>query len=116
MIGAIVLVMRPTVSTVQWFQVIRRASDYAIARPSREVFYTVLTREEVARGKGFIDTAVYRAGDAIGAWTYGILAAIPAVSRLVPLAIVPLCLVWIVLSLVLGYAMKIHRGAATSET
>ena len=40
--GVVVLVLRPTVATVQWFQVARRAVDYAIARPSREVFYTVV--------------------------------------------------------------------------
>ena len=77
LVGAIVLALRPTVATVQWFQVVRRAVDYAIARPSREVFYTVVDRAELSRTKGLIDTAVYRAGDAAGAWAYGLLAALP---------------------------------------
>ena len=78
--GVIVLVRNPTVATVQWFQVVRRAVDYAIARPSREVFYTAVGRAELLRTKGLIDTAVYRAGDAAGAWAYGLLAASPAVA------------------------------------
>ena len=72
--------MRPTVATVQWFQVARRAVDYAIARPSREVFYTAVGRAELLGAKSLIDTAVYRAGDAAGAWTYGLLAAVPSLS------------------------------------
>ena len=104
--GSIVLALRPTVATVQWFQVARRAVDYAIARPSREVFYTVVGRAELSRTKRLIDTAVYRAGDAAGAWAYGLLAAIPGLSWAAPLAIVPLSLFWIVLSLGLGGALR----------
>jgi ATP:ADP antiporter, AAA family len=104
--GSIVLALQPTVATVQWFQVVRRALDYAIARPSREVFYTVVDRAELSRSKLLIDTAVYRAGDAAGAWTYGLLAAMPGLSWAAPLTIVPLSLLWIVLSLGLGRALR----------
>ena len=104
--GAIVLAMRPTVATVLWFQVARRSVDYAIARPSREVFYTVVDRAELSRAKLLIDTAVYRAGDAAGAWSFGLLAALPALAQAAPLAIIPLALVWIVLSLSLGRALR----------
>jgi AAA family ATP:ADP antiporter len=106
LLGAIVLAFQPTVLTVQWFQVIRRAVDYAIARPSREVLYTVVDRAALLRAKGWIDTAVYRAGDAAGAWAYGLLAALPGVSGAASLAVVPLSLGWIVLSLNLGRAMS----------
>ncbi len=106
LIGSIVLVLRPTVATVQWFQVGRRAVDYAIARPSREVFYTAVGRDELLRVKGLIDTTVYRAGDAAGAWAYGLLAALPGLSQAAPLAVVPLSVFWFVLSLGLGRAMR----------
>ena len=108
--GSIVLALRPTVATILWFQVARRSVDYAIARPSREVFYTVIDRAELSRAKLLIDTAVYRAGDAAGAWTYGLLTAIPGLSWAAPLAIVPLSLFWIVLSLVLGRALRSRLG------
>ena len=96
----------PSLATVQWFQVARRAVDYAIARPSREVFYTAVDRAELLRAKGLIDTAVYRAGDAAGAWAYGLLAASPAIASSAPLAVVPLSLLWIVLSLCLGRSLR----------
>jgi AAA family ATP:ADP antiporter len=111
--GAIVLALRPTIATVQWFQVARRAVDYAIARPSREVFYTVLGRSELTRTKGLIDTAIYRAGDAAGAWAYGLLVAIPRLSWAAPLGIVPLSILWIVVSLGLGRALsRLARSGA----
>jgi AAA family ATP:ADP antiporter len=110
--GAIVLALRPTVATVQWFQVARRAVDYAIARPSREVFYTVLGRAERTRTKGLIDTAIYRAGDAVGAWAYGLLVAIPGLSWAAPLGIVPLSIFWILVSLALGRALRRSESRA----
>ena len=106
-VGMIALSLRPTVATVQWFQVARRAMDYAVARPSREVFYTVVDPSRLLRAKGLIDTAVYRAGDAAGAWAYGFLTAAPATSGAGPaVAVVALSVVWIVLSVGLGAAMN----------
>jgi AAA family ATP:ADP antiporter len=113
--GAIVLALRPTVATVQWFQVARRAVDYAIARPSREVFYTVLGRAELSRTKGLIDTAIYRAGDAAGAWAYGLLVAIPRLAWAAPLGIIPLSIVWIIVSLGLGRALRRHLESGQAD-
>ena len=42
--------------------------SYAVERPAREVLYTVVTREERYKSKAFVDTVVYRAGDAGSAW------------------------------------------------
>src|SRR5262249_689452 len=92
--------------TVQWLQVARRAADYAIARPSREVFYTALGCAALSRSKGLIDTAVYRAGDAAGAWGYGLLAAIPGRAWAAPLGGVPRSLAWMGVSLGLGRALR----------
>jgi ATP:ADP antiporter, AAA family len=68
------LALLPAVSTLVVFQVLRRSGDYAIARPTREVLYTTVPREDRYKAKNFIDTVVYRAGDQIGAWTYALIA------------------------------------------
>ncbi len=104
--GVVFLDLRPGLATLQWFQVVRRSVDYAIARPAREVFCTALARDEMLRAKGLIDTAVYRAGDAAGAWLYGILAAMPGLGPAASLAIVPIAVAWFALSLALGRAMN----------
>jgi AAA family ATP:ADP antiporter len=58
----------PTFWVLAAFQALRRAASYAVDRPAREVLYTVVTREERYKSKAFIDTVVYRAGDAGSAW------------------------------------------------
>ena len=44
-----------------------RASNFALSKPARETLFTVLPRGEKYKAKGFVDTFVYRGGDAIGA-------------------------------------------------
>src|SRR5205807_7076645 len=72
-LGFGVLAFAPSLSTIAVFQVLRRAGDYAIARPTREVLFTVVPREDRYKTKGFIDTFVYRLGDQVGAWTVALL-------------------------------------------
>jgi ATP:ADP antiporter, AAA family len=69
--GAVALL--PALSSVVAFQLIRRAGNFAIARPTREVLFTVLPREDRYKAKSFIDTVVYRLGDQIGAWSFALL-------------------------------------------
>ena len=69
--GAVAIL--PTLAPVVGFQLIRRAGNFAIARPAREVLFTVLPREDRYKAKSFIDTAVYRLGDQIGAWSFALL-------------------------------------------
>jgi AAA family ATP:ADP antiporter len=74
--GFAALAAMPTISVLMTFQVIRRASEFAVARPAREVLFTVTQPADRYQAKNFIDTFVYRAGDQIGAWGYTLLAAI----------------------------------------
>ena len=52
------------------FQVARRAAAYALMRPSREILFTVLKREDKYKVKSVTDTLGYRTGDQLGAWSY----------------------------------------------
>ena len=63
----------PTIAAIVVLQVARRAGNFAIARPTREVLFTVLPREDKYKAKSFIDTVVYRLGDQVGAWSYAAL-------------------------------------------
>jgi AAA family ATP:ADP antiporter len=92
----------PTVAAVVVFQAVRRAGNFAVARPTREVLFTVLPREDRYKTKNFIDTFVYRLGDQIGAWSQAALGA--AGMGLVGMAwlAVPVSLVWLVNGMWLG--------------
>ncbi|HEV7801494.1 MAG TPA: MFS transporter, partial [Burkholderiales bacterium] len=98
--GALALV--PSVAALLIVQVVRRSSDYAIARPTREVLYTVVPREDRYKAKNFIDTVVYRAGDQVGAWAYVLLMSFGLGIAEVAIAGALLALAWLVNGLWLG--------------
>jgi AAA family ATP:ADP antiporter len=102
MIGFGALAFAPTLSAIAIFQVVRRASDYAIARPTREILFTVVPREDRYKAKSFIDTFVYRLGDQLGAWGVAGLRALGAGATELALVAIPIALLWLVNALWLG--------------
>ena len=58
-LGFVTLGLFPVLAVLVAFQVLRRAGNYAIARPAREMLFTVIGREEKYKSKNFIDTVVY---------------------------------------------------------
>jgi ATP:ADP antiporter, AAA family len=66
--------LAPSLLMVQGLQVVRRVSQYAIARPSREICFTVVPQAFRYQAKNVIDTVVYRLGDVSAAWLQGGLA------------------------------------------
>lgn len=94
MIGFGALALTPSLGAIAVFQVMRRAGDYAIARPTREVLFTVVPREDRYKTKGFIDTFVYRLGDQVGAWSVALLSGLGSgAAALVAIAIATLWLI-----------------------
>jgi AAA family ATP:ADP antiporter len=110
LLGFGALAALPAVSTLVVFQVLRRSSDYAIARPTREVLYTVLPREDRYKAKSFIDTVVYRGGDQIGAWTYALVAMTGFGSALMAAVAIALAALWLVNGLWLGRRQTLLAG------
>ena len=104
------LLIWPTLGTLMAFQVLRRGTDYAVSKPGREVLFTVLSREEKYKAKSFIDTFVYRGGDAINAQVYELVTAAGDPARRVALFSVPVTAAWIAVSLAL--ARRQHRLAS----
>ncbi|MEO5719766.1 MAG: MFS transporter [Chthoniobacterales bacterium] len=92
----------PVIGLLAAFQVLRRAGNFAVTRPAREVLFTVLRREDKYKAKSFIDTFVYRAGDQIGAWSYPLLTFLGLGLTGVSFVAAPLAAVWCVLSIWLG--------------
>src|SRR5216684_5517931 len=62
-IGFAALGFGPTLVVLVIFLTLRRATDYALARPARETLFTVVSREDKYKAKNLIDTLVYRGGD-----------------------------------------------------
>jgi AAA family ATP:ADP antiporter len=94
--------MAPTLGAIAVFQILRRAGDYAIARPTREVLFTVVPREDRYKAKGFIDTFVYRLGDQLGAWGVAGLRGLGATAAELALVAIPIAVLWLLNALWLG--------------
>ena len=101
-LGFAALAAVPGLSSIVPFQVLRRAGNFAITRPTREVLFTVLPREDRYKAKAFIDTVVYRLGDQIGAWSYAGLIALGADLRGISYAAIPVSALWLVNAIWLG--------------
>jgi ATP:ADP antiporter, AAA family len=102
LIGFGVLGTVPVLAVLVVFQVLRRAGNFAIQRPAREVLYTVLPRADKYKAKNFNDTFVYRLGDQLGAWSYTAIAWVGLGLSGLALTMVPLSAVWLLLALWLG--------------
>lgn len=102
----------PVFGVIAGAQALRRAASYAVAKPTREVLFSVLSREDKYKAKAAIDTFVYRTGDALGAVTsMGLKAVAPALAAVVWLG-VPITVVWA------GVALRLGRdhAARSDET
>jgi AAA family ATP:ADP antiporter len=101
-IGFLLLGISPMLSILIVVQVLRRAGNYAVMRPAREMLYVVLGKEEKYKAKNFIDTVVYRGGDAVSAWAYAGLKAAGISLNGIALIAVPLAGAWAWISFKLG--------------
>ncbi|MDP9253477.1 MAG: MFS transporter [Verrucomicrobiota bacterium] len=102
MIGFLGMGFVPVLSLLAVFQVLRRAGNFAVTRPAREVLFTVLRREDKYKAKSLIDTFVYRAGDQIGAWSYPLLTWLGLGLTGISFVAAPLAAIWCLISLWLG--------------
>ncbi len=110
--GFLWLGLAPTVAAIVVFQVVRRAGNFAVARPTREVLFTLVSREDKYKAKSFIDTFVYRAGDQVGAWSYAGLAALGLGVAGIAWVAVPLSVAWVATG---WWAGRRHQRAAAQE-
>jgi AAA family ATP:ADP antiporter len=69
-IGMFILALSPILWVVVGLQIIRRAGEYAITKPAREMLFTLVDREARFKAKSVIDVVVYRAGDIFWAWGF----------------------------------------------
>lgn len=92
-----------TLTTVAVVDILRRTGQYAMAKPAREVLFTVLPREEKYKAKSFVDTFVYRGGDLAVSWLYDLLAGIGLHAQALAFFVVPTSLLWA------GTARKLGR-------
>ena len=67
-LGFIGLALAPTFAMLAGLMIVRRVGEYAFVRPGREMLFAPLDAESKYKVKNFIDTVVYRGGDALSGW------------------------------------------------
>ena len=75
-LGLLTVALIPLVWIVVGLQVFRRAGNYGITRPAREMLFTVVSRETRFKAKQVIDVVVYRGGDVFWAWSFTLLTSV----------------------------------------
>jgi len=109
-LGFVLLALTPALAVLAGFQVLRRAGEYAVTRPARELLYTVVDRETKYKAKNALDTVVYRGGDAIAGWLFTGLKSLGAGLATIAWIAVPVALAWAAVAYALG-----RRQAALSR-
>jgi AAA family ATP:ADP antiporter len=67
-ISFVLMALSPTLLMLQAMQATRRVIQYAIARPSREICFTVVDQESRYKAKNILDVIMYRLGDLTAVW------------------------------------------------
>ncbi len=110
--GFLGLGLVPGLAMLVGVQIVRRAVQYGLERPSREVLFTAVTSEEKYKAKSFVDTVVFRGGDAAAIWVQDEVqkAAPPAVAITAAMFLVCAGWLWAV-----AFASRRHSHLAANR-
>lgn len=92
----------PTLAVISVSSVLRRACEFAVGKPAREILFTVVSRQERYKAKSVIDTVVTRGSDVVSTWGHAGLRGLGLGTSQLALAAIPLCLVMIGAGVYLG--------------
>ncbi len=90
-----------TLAILVAFGVARQATNYGIATPSTQMLWSVVPREDKYKAKSFVDTAVFRGGDAASSWAVDALRSLLSLRAAAVVAL-PVCALWIAVAAWLG--------------
>jgi AAA family ATP:ADP antiporter len=85
-------------------QVLRRAADYGLGKPPREMLFTVLNPESKFKSKSLLDTVLQRGSDTVAQWLYLLVGGIGLVG--IAWMCAGLCLVLMAITRWLGKAFE----------
>jgi len=115
LIGFGTLGVYPLLAVLVVAQVLYRSFRYALAKPAREVLFTVVGREERYKSKAFIDAAVYRGGDLVSGWIYAGLAYVGLSVGAIALVATPMAALWVAMAIVLGRREEAMRAEERTD-
>jgi len=108
-IAFLTVVFSPVLLVLGSVQVVRRFAEYAIAKPSRDMLFTVVDQQSKYKAKNVIDTVVYRLGDVTSAWLSA--AILPFGIAGLAIAGVVVSVIWFPIAYLLGKRYENVRSA-----
>ncbi len=111
--GWLAVAIAPGLFVLVGLQIVRRAGNYAITRPGREMLFTRVSAATRFKTKPVIDIVVYRGGDVLAGWTYtglaqGIGLGLGAIAMVAAL----LAVIWALVAVFLGVSYESHQNRA----
>ena len=103
----------PALAVLGSIQVVRRCAEYAVAKPSRDMLFTVVDQQSKYKAKNVIDTVVYRFGDLTSSWISSMILPFGVAGLAIFGAIVAAA--WFPIAYTLGKryeAVRVDAGAA----
>jgi len=108
--GWLAVALAPGLAVLVGLQIVRRAGNYAITKPGREMLFTGVARETRFKTKPVIDIVVYRGGDVVAGWTYTALAqGVGLGLGAIAMSAAAIALLWALIGIFLGN--RHERGA-----
>ena len=101
--------LMPTLAVICVSTVIRRASEFAIGKPAREILFTVVSREERYKAKNVVDTVISRGSDVVSTWGHAGLRGLGMSTAQMAFSAIPLCIVMIGAGVYLGRSQQQRR-------
>jgi ATP:ADP antiporter, AAA family len=113
-ISFVLVIFSPVLLILGGVQVVRRVAEYAVAKPAREMLFTVVDQESKYKAKNVIDTVVYRGGDLLSATASSAVLAY-GLSGLAILG-VAVSVIWFPIAFALGRRYEAARGAGIATS
>jgi AAA family ATP:ADP antiporter len=113
--GFLALAVQANFWIIAVVMVVRRAGEYAVTRPGREILFTAVDTETKYKAKNFIDVPVYRGGDWISAAGRGLLRASELSATAIALVGAAIAAAWAVTGVMLarGYETRANPQRQT---
>lgn len=115
--GWLIVAAIPLLAVMIGLQIARRAGNYAVTKPGREMLFTVVTDDERYKAKPVIDICVYRGGDMVTAWFHtGLKEVLALGSSGVAIVAAVIAGMWAVAGIYLGRTYNQASGEGSPDT
>jgi AAA family ATP:ADP antiporter len=112
-VAFLAVVAAPGLMVLGTIQVVRRFAEYSLAKPSRDMLFTVVDQQAKYKAKNVIDTVVYRFGDLSSSWISSFI--LPFGVKGLAVFGVIVAAAWFPIAYLLGKRYEVERGEPAPE-